>query len=99
MMLAVKDRVSALGDAGDFLKRSSVEPAGRSAIQYFELMLITQMRHYDFPKAGASKGLAGERRRFSGRFTITSLVDIMVHQCICNYIDVAPDDSSSSKYA
>jgi hypothetical protein len=36
MMLAVKDRFSAKPDCGDLIKRRSVQPAGMSALNFFE---------------------------------------------------------------
>jgi hypothetical protein len=42
--IAMKFRNSALPDAGDFLKRRSVQPAGRSAFKFFEQSLSTQSR-------------------------------------------------------
>src|SRR5450830_1442028 len=44
MMLAVKDRFSALADGGNFLKMVSVQPAGMSASNIFEQSLSTQSR-------------------------------------------------------
>src|SRR5450759_2153754 len=64
---------SALPDVGDFLKRRSVQPAGRSAFKFFEQSLSTHCRTSIFPeaevqrpKSPASRGFSREVRCIAG---------------------------------
>jgi hypothetical protein len=43
--ISIKAYLSAIRDADEFLKRSSVESAGRSAIQFVVLTLLTHCGH------------------------------------------------------